>query len=122
MDTYRDDYGAVREQVESLKREIDDTKRALEEARALARLHETSAKTLEAKIKRTKPVHMLALVVMWLFVGFMFGAAFGDFRASTRESNKTLDAMRQCQKDAIDARKACDSTIDQLKSIPNGRF
>jgi hypothetical protein len=123
MDTYRDDYGAVREQVESLKREMEDTKRALEEALALARVHETSAKTLEAKLKRTKPTRVLAMIILWLFIGFVFGMAFGDYRASMREFNKTLDAMRKCQDDARDARKMCDATIDRLKSVqPSGRF
>jgi hypothetical protein len=37
MDMYRDDYAAAREQVDALKREMDDTKRALEEARARSR-------------------------------------------------------------------------------------
>jgi hypothetical protein len=46
MDTYRDDYGAAREHADALKGELEETKRSLEEARTLAKLHEETARTL----------------------------------------------------------------------------
>jgi hypothetical protein len=125
MDTYRDDYAAAREQVDALKLEIAETKRSLEEAHALVRVHETSTKTLEARLKQTKPtrVRLLFGLLCGLAFGFLFGVTIGDQRAKDSQAIKTWEAMKKCQDDAWNARMACDAEIDHLKSVfPNGRF
>ena len=123
MDTYRDDYAAAREQVDALKLEIAETKRSLEEAHALVRVYETSAKTLEARFKGTKTARARVLfgLLCGLGFGFLFGVTIGDQRAKDSQAIKTWEAMRKCQDDAWNARKACDADLDRLKSV-NGRF
>jgi hypothetical protein len=77
MDTYRDDYTALREQVDALKRELDETKQELEQAHGQADAHKKTAHTFETELMRMKRVSPQRSWTVTIGAAVFLGAVLG---------------------------------------------
>jgi len=113
MDTYRDEHAALLEQVDALKRELEETQRSLDEARKLAEVHKKTAHAFETELMRAKPRPLAAISQQrGRLVALVFGVVFGvlldsgfNRKHEREETARWEQRLHDCQERIRDCRR-----------------
>jgi hypothetical protein len=106
MSEYREDLGAMRERIDALREELAETKRALEEARTVAGVHEHSRDTLQRQLKSARPSRGRSAVLF--AAGVLVGGGVTSALLSWEHRYDRMKDLVELQRQCAESRKICE--------------